>query len=164
MARPRLVVGGLLLFIAAGPSGCGYGVSHPARTITLDTAKQQVTAYADQVSAALPDHPHLKPVGGLSTGECNEGLQDQATGRYQASASYALDGVRADQIPATFSAFQNFATTHKYTKVSDGANHMAYDNPKDGFRLGLDNNDGQLSLGVSSPCVWSNGTPPPKSG
>ncbi|GAA2018654.1 hypothetical protein GCM10009839_13560 [Catenulispora yoronensis] len=136
--------------------------STSAQTITLDAAKQRVQTYVDQIAAIFPVKPQLVPNGALTSAECQDPDDGGPKGRYDASIDYFLRGVPAAENPAMFAALRSYASQNGYKSIEDNATILTYQNPKDGFRVGMEQSvlGGQgLSLTVSAPCVWPNGTP-----
>lgn len=135
-------------------------------TITLDEAKQRANAYVEQVSAALPSKPRLVPIfGGISTLECTDPDDNGPKGRITAAADYFLEDIPVERNPEIFDFFRRHLTQQGFKVRTQQSDFLVMVNPKDGFRIGLqESGDGSkgISLTVSSPCVWPNGTPSPQ--
>jgi hypothetical protein len=84
-------------------------------------------------------------------------------GTYQADIFYLLKDIPAVNNPEILDSVNSYAAAHHYLPLSQHGDFRSYRNPMDGFEVSIDQNaEGGLSLGVDTPCVWPNGTPPPK--
>lgn len=156
-----------VLLLMTGCSSAGAPRPAAAQTITLDEAKQHVHDYVAQIAAIFPVKPMLVPNGGLTSAECQDPDDGGPKGRYDAGLEYFLRDVPTADNPDMFAALRTYAKDNGYKTVEDTPKILTYQNPKDGFRVGLEESitGGQgLSMAISAPCVWPNGTPPPKSG
>ncbi|MGH3767324.1 MAG: hypothetical protein ACRDTX_19580 [Pseudonocardiaceae bacterium] len=134
-------------------------------TITLDEAKQRAGGYIQQVRAVLPGKPRLVPVaGGITQLECLDPGDNGPQGRISANGAFFLRDLPPERNPEVYSVFRSYLAQQGFTVRTDQSDFLVMENPKDSFRLVLqESGDGSksLSLGVSSPCVWPNGTPAP---
>lgn len=132
-------------------------------TITLDQAKQRANAYIQQVGTVLPSKPRLVPIaGGIGTLECTDPDDNGPQGRISAAADYFLEDIPTERNPEIFDFFRRHLIQQGFKVNIQQSDFLVMVNPKDGFRIGLkESGDGSkgLSLAVSSPCVWPNGTP-----
>lgn len=135
-------------------------------TITLDQAKQRAIAYAHQVGAVLPGKPRLVPNGGMTTLECTDPDDNGPQGRSSTGGSFFLRDIPQKQLPEIFNFFHSYLTQQGFAVHIQQSDFLVMENPKDSFRVGLqEGGEGSskgLSLIVSSPCVWPNGTPSPQ--
>jgi hypothetical protein len=136
-------------------------------TITLDEANQRANDYAQQVSAALPDKPRLVPnAGGIINTECTDPDDNGPQGRMSAGGGFFLQDIPPERIPEMFDFFHRYLTQQGFTVRTQQSDFLVMVNPKDGFRIGMqeggEGTNKGLSLIVSSPCVWPNGTPAPQ--
>lgn len=159
--RAAILVATAAIFTATGcshPMGAGT-----QNTITLDQSKQRASAYVQQVVAALPDKPRLEPIGGgITELGCGGSDESELRGRISADGSFFLRGIPAERNPGVYSFFRSYLTQQGFTVRTDQSDFLVMHNPKDSFSISLqESGDGSkgLSLGVSSPCVWPNGTP-----
>ncbi|MBS2547707.1 hypothetical protein KGQ19_12600 [Catenulispora sp. NL8] len=123
-------------------------------------------SYVDQIAAIFPVKPRLVANGGLISSECEDPNDGGPKGRYDASLDNFLRDVPPTDNPSMFAALRAYANQNGYKSVEDTSTILTYQNPKDGFRIGLEESvtGGQgLSMAISAPCVWPNGAPPSKS-
>lgn len=134
-------------------------------TITHAEAEAKANAYIQEIVRALPFRPRLDDHGlGATTLECTDPTDNGPPGRFDYAIEYFLRDVPPERNPEIFAAVREYLTRQGFVVRSEGPTHLELGNPKDGFQAGLqESGDGSktLSLGVSSPCVWPNGTPPP---
>jgi len=146
-------------------SGCSYGSSSRSPTLTLDQASQRMTANVASVVAGMPVKPRLEPNGGLSSTPCDGGLAGSPTNiRVQPAEGYFLRDVPADRNPEIFASVKEFAAAHGFQPRSSDKSSAAYAD-HDGFGIQIQESvEGSrgLSLNVSAPSIWPDGTPPPK--
>jgi hypothetical protein len=140
-------------------------------TITLQQARDQATAYGQAAQAQLPGSPKL--VGPRRTSlDCDDPTDNGPKGRVDVGDYYDVDYHGIDPLPdntTIINHMYDYWSAQGYqvlqdTRSKDRGRHIRFENPKDGFRFGLVEADtgSQLSLQISAPCVWPNGTPQPK--
>ncbi len=135
-------------------------------TITLADAARKVDVYAEQARQALgADVKFINPYKDYDF-PCSNADGSPSKNRREATVDYRLEGVASDQIPVFFQKIRvhwektGFAITDDDKKGS----FLAAKNNVDGFKMGMQANHlNEISLSVSSPCVWRNGTPEPNS-
>jgi hypothetical protein len=167
-ARRRYSAAAFLLVAAAifTTTGCSNVVTGAGmqNTITIDQAEQRANAYAQQVSAVLPGKPRLVPnAGGITTLECTDPDDNGPQGRISAGGGFFLQDIPQERIPEIFDFFSRYLTQQGFQVHIQQSAVLVMENPKDGFRVGLqeggEGSSKSLGLIVSSPCVWPNGTP-----
>ncbi|MER6300110.1 hypothetical protein ABT247_11135 [Kitasatospora sp. NPDC001539] len=134
-------------------------------TITLDQAKKQIDAYLTGIQAKLPVKP-VKSSSDFRDLECD--ANDVGPhGRTQSSREYDFGDVPTAPKAEAAKAFREFLTGQGFEPDTDAAGSrpdwIRMRNAKDNFLATLDgtsDSSHDLSLRVSSPCVWPNGTPP----
>ncbi len=169
-ARARTIPVALALALLAA-SGCsGSSVNHQP-TMT----QQQAAAHADQIiqdtAAALNPRPQLETDQYLtSTGPCLDDTNPQsAAGLVVVARGYWLRGI-AQSSNATIGEqvlqlWKKKGWVISSTEgVGTGAPQITGLAKPYAFRISLQSSDnGALSLGASSVCIWPNGTPSAKS-
>ncbi|PZS32795.1 MAG: hypothetical protein DLM59_07535 [Pseudonocardiales bacterium] len=158
----------ILAAATLGVTGCSL-LTRPGtqKTITLAQAEQRANSYAQQISQALPGRPGLVPnAGGVIPTECGDPNDNGPQGRSSAGGGFFLEPLSQDRIPEVFTSFRGYLTKRGFKVLTDQSDFLVMTNPKDGFRVGLQEGGDAtvkgLGLIVSSPCVWPNGTPPSK--
>ncbi|MER7672387.1 hypothetical protein ABTY61_28545 [Kitasatospora sp. NPDC096128] len=148
-------------------NGCGAGTlgERSKPTITLDQAKKQIDTYLTDVLAALPVKPAKSP-GDFSDLECDAN-DIGPHGRTQSRREYDFGDVPPVPKAEAVKAFREYLTGRGFAPDPDAAGSRSdwirLKNPKDDFLATLDgvsDSSHDLSLRVSSPCVWPDGTPP----
>ncbi|MER7752788.1 hypothetical protein [Kitasatospora sp. NPDC097643] len=133
-------------------------------TITLDQAKKQIDDDLAAILAKLPVKP-ANSLGAFSDLEC-EANDVGPHGRTQTRRGYDFGDVPSAPKAETVNAFRTFLTGQGFQPVEDPAgahNDWVRLKNQDGFLATLDgvaDTSHDLTLRVSSPCVWPNGTPP----
>jgi hypothetical protein len=162
------------IFVAA----CGFdGGSSPERTpsvgqttITQRQADERVEQILRQTSAKLHPKPHLELFRPASQPyHCDDRENAGDDPRMVASRTYWLRDVAVehnvsigDQIKKIWEQ-QGYLITTAQGMGTDQPNLTGRTRPDD-FLIALSAGDnGQLSIGATSPCVWPNGTPEPTS-
>jgi hypothetical protein len=139
-------------------------------TITLQQARDQATAYAQIAQTQLPGNPKL--VGPRRTSvDCDDPTDNGPKGRVDVADDYEVN-YRIDPPPdntTIINHMYDFWSSQGYQVIEDARSkdrgrRIGFENPKDGFRFGLVEaaTGPQLSLQISAPCVWPNGTPQPR--
>jgi hypothetical protein len=139
-------------------------------TITLQQARDQATTYAQAAQAQLPGSPKL--IGPRSTSvDCDDPTDGGPKGRVDLANYYDLDYSQSSTPPdntTIITHMYDYWTGQGYHVLEDTRNNntgrrIGFENPKDRFRLGLVEPavGTQLSLQISAPCIWPNGTPQP---
>ncbi|MEV6974648.1 hypothetical protein [Kitasatospora sp. NPDC093806] len=148
-------------------SSCGLSTVSERRkpTITLDEARKQVDNYLAEIQAKLSIEPLASSVGDFSDLECNHN-DVGPHGRKQTSRGYDFGDVPSERKVEAAEAFRTLLMGKKGFEMAPDATFdwVKLKNPKDGFVAVLDGvseSSHNLSLNVSTPCVWPKGTPSP---
>jgi hypothetical protein len=135
-------------------------------TITLDEAKARAATYVQQIVGALPVKARLDSFGMVPTSmECTDPTDNGPPGRYDYGVSYFLRDIPKERNPEIMRAFLAYLTKRGFVVQTKNDSFLSLENPQDGFGASLQQSGSQnrgLSLTVSSPCVWPNGTPSPQ--
>ncbi|MEV7773082.1 hypothetical protein [Kitasatospora sp. NPDC086791] len=134
-------------------------------TMTLDQAKKQIDNYLADILAKLPIKPTASS-GDFSDLECD--ANDVGPhGRTQTSRGYDFGDVPSATRAEAAGAFRTLMIERGFQSVADAPDFhpdwIKLKNPSDSFLAVLDgvsDASRNVSLNVSSPCVWPNGTPP----
>lgn len=134
------------------------------RTMTEQQAAQRADEHIQRAVAALPEKPTLT-VQYEDSAECLDPTDNGPRGRFEVGKTYWLDGLPADRNKETVDALYDYWTANGFRVLSDkrSASDMfvSVENNDDAFRMSVQQSDeGDLSLGASSPCIWPDGTPP----
>ncbi|MFF1791386.1 hypothetical protein ACFVX9_33660 [Kitasatospora sp. NPDC058243] len=134
-------------------------------TITLDQAKKQIDTYLADTLAKLPVKPTASS-GDFFDMECDAN-DIGPHGRTQTHRGYDFGDVPSAPKAEAANAFRTFLTGQGFQPVQDPPNFhndwIRLKNPKNDFLATLDgvsDASHDLTLRVSSPCVWPDGTPP----
>lgn len=162
-------IGTALLTAAVGvaSAGCGSTASHPAhprsQAMTVDQAKVRMQANLDHLVAALPGKPTLAPMDGTTTVPCDDN-DAAAASKVQPAFTEALNGIPPGQDAEIFAAVKDFASRNGFKPYQSTKTFASYRDSDDfGFDIQqatVGPKAGGLSLGVSGPCLWADGTPP----
>lgn len=136
-------------------------------TMTLERAKQQVMAYDLDILSTLLGEQQAFVSEPVSSG-CESDSDSGPKGRVRLHRTdWALGVVPVDRNPEMFETFRKHLAELGFEPFSKDAGWEYYKNKSNGFtaeRQESSDDTKKLSLTVSSPCVWPNGTPGPKAG
>ena len=131
-------------------------------TMTQADAAERVEQHLARAIGALPDKPALR-IFRDHVRECAS-VDDAPSGRVEVSRGYWLDDLPADRNVQYVGALVTHWTANGFRVLADARPPDAFvsvENTDDGFRMSVAlSDDGRLSLGASSPCVWPDGVPP----
>ncbi|WP_275290725.1 hypothetical protein [Amycolatopsis sp. La24] len=148
-------------------TACGGAPMQP--TLTSEQAKQ---AAADAVHAAasisFPAGYKLTEI--VFPAESCTDSSDKETGQVRVGVTYWVDGPDRAQNSSYYEKLKKWWTDNGWTIETDTwqGDQFANAHNGDGYVMSLTGTVtgtvlGRLSIGASSPCVWPNGTPEPKS-
>jgi len=145
---------------AAGSSGEGEQV----RTLTKEQALQRAKEHVKKVVAALPVEPSLSKQSGGSM-ECADPSDNGPRGRYTVDRTYWLNDLPKDRNAEFVNTLYRYWKNNNYRILTDERarddSFISVEHNGDAFRMSVTQSDeGNLSLGASSPCVWPDGVPP----
>ncbi|MFF2080933.1 hypothetical protein ACFVXG_39965 [Kitasatospora sp. NPDC058162] len=165
----RVTAAAVLAVTALTLSACGANTlqERAKPTITLDQAKTRIDGYLAAIQARLPVQATSLPPA-YSDLECDAN-DIGPHGRRQSSRGYDFGDVSSDVKAKTVTDYRTYLTGQGFQAVPDAAGShpdwVRMKNPQDGFLAilnGTSDSSHDLTLQVSSPCVWPDGTPPPK--
>ncbi|MFE7529106.1 hypothetical protein ACFU7Y_25810 [Kitasatospora sp. NPDC057542] len=163
----RSAVAAALAITTLALNSCGASTlqERSKPTITLDQAKKQTDSYLADILAKLPVKPTASS-GDFRDMECDAN-DIGPHGRTQTSRGYDFGDVPSATRAAAADAFRTLMTERGFQPEADPPNFhhdwIKLKNPTDNFLAVLDgvsDASRNVSLNVSSPCVWPNGTPP----
>ncbi|MCX5213671.1 hypothetical protein OG689_31125 [Kitasatospora sp. NBC_00240] len=151
-----------ILALTSCGSGGKTGAAKP--TITAAQAKQQVMAYdLDILSTLLGEQQAM--VSEPSSSECETSSQPGPKGRVRLhSSDHGLGVVAVERNPEMFETFRKHLVEKGFEPFNKNADWEYYKNKSNGFTAELKeslDSSKKLTLTVSSPCVWPDGTPGP---
>ncbi|MBD0693842.1 hypothetical protein [Streptomyces sp. CBMA123] len=162
----RATAAATLTVTALALSACGANTlqERSKPTITLDQAKTQIDGYLADILAKLPVQPTSAPAAFFDQ-ECDAN-DIGPHGRKQTGRGYDFGDVSSDIKAQAVTDYRTFLTGQGFQPVQDPPNsHLDWiklKNPQNNFLAILDgtsDSSHDLTLKVSSPCVWPTGTP-----
>lgn len=138
------------------------------RTLTEQQAAQRAQEHIDRAVSALPERPRLRLLDD-SRSECMDPTDHGPRGRYQVGRTYWLDGLPSARNAEFVTALYEHWVSSGFRVLTDERSaddrFVSVENDEDAFRMSVvESDEGSLSLGASSPCVWPDGEPPSQPG
>ncbi|MFD8497401.1 hypothetical protein [Amycolatopsis sp. NPDC059657] len=132
-------------------------------TITVKEANQRVDDLMEQGRKALGPDTRLTDDFRKESMACDDPTDQGPKGRVFATRDAQVVNTRTSVPQENFAALREWWKVSGFQITSDASSRLFAENPANGFRMSIETNaQGLLYLGVSSPCVWPNGTPEPK--
>jgi hypothetical protein len=137
-------------------------------TITQRQAIERVDQYIHDAVAAITPPVRLEVLSGSDDSACDDPTDNGPKGRISASRDYWLHDLPAEKHNDYIDALKRWWQEHDFVVLRDDRPRDIYvtaENRHDGFRMGIEGTvtgPPRLSIGASSPCVWPNGTPAPR--
>ncbi|MEV7596380.1 hypothetical protein AB0O91_03215 [Kitasatospora sp. NPDC089797] len=162
----RATAAATLAVTALALTACGANTlqERSKPTITLDQAKTQIDGYLADVLAKLPVRPASTPAAFFDQ-ECDAN-DIGPHGRQQTSRGYDFGDVSSDLKAQAVTDYRTYLTGQGFQPVQDPpglrADWVRLKNPQNDFLAVLDGTSASghdLSLKISSPCLWPTGTP-----
>src|SRR5216683_2000080 len=152
-------------------AGCGSaGGSVNGKTITYEQANTRVDQLIQYAVAVISPKPRLEAIVFQSgVQQCLGPTDGGSNKRIYVTKNYWLRGVPTDQNVAVATQVKDYWGRQHFlietaTGFDKGQPDISARSYPDDFLLSLSwSADGSLSMGASSPCIWTNGTPPPGS-
>lgn len=134
------------------------------RTLTKEQAAERANEHIKRAVAALPVEPSLTPRRDSSM-ECLDPSDDGPRGRYDVSKSYRLDGISKERNSELVNTLFQHWKNNNYRILDDDRSakdsFISVEHSGDAFRMSVVESDqGDLTVGATSPCVWPDGVPP----
>lgn len=156
-----------VVFLVVGCTG-EQVVNKP--TITQDQALARVEGLIKETAGAISPEPRMRLYPpSLNVNPCLDPTDGGSEKRVVINRSYYLDGISKDQVPEVAKQVRRYweQQGHYIEVVSVNGLNISGRSKPDDFLLSLSptgpENNVVLSLGVTSYCVWPNGTPEPSS-
>ena len=155
------------MILAAG--GCGR--SNPEKddfmrpTMTREEAVDRVEQHLKQTVAQLPGSARLTVARKTDRMPCGLWEDEDGDTRVRVEHGYWIDGIPKESNQEYFDAVSEYWADRGYRKVDFEKRErwIMYYKDSENFTLRFATRvDGRLSIRVTSPCVWPNGTPEPE--
>lgn len=169
MKRQAAMHFALALTIDALLASCSQGSegqdSEVTTTITVQAAISKTDQYAEMARQALSPEARLISPFKQDGITCTNPANSEGKGRVMVSHNYEVAGLPPGDPAQHYAKIRDWWAKNSFrvTQDSQSTGYVLAENSSDGFTMMLRvNQGGQAYLGVSSPCVWPNGTPEPK--
>ncbi|MFB8764854.1 hypothetical protein VSQ99_20480 [Nocardiopsis alba] len=134
-------------------------------TITQDEAAAKVQEHIDGVMSSLPDEAELETRQGMNFAACDDPTDGGPKDRITVSERLWIRGLPTEENEANIELMHDYWSNNGYRVLRDerpDKPSITVESEEDAFRVSLRVSDqGSLSIGASSPCVWPEGTPNP---
>jgi hypothetical protein len=155
------------LFIVFALSGCGESNNPPGATVqstvTIQETKQKVDDYMEQGRKALSPQAQLANDSGQDVRACDDPTDGGPKGRVFAQRDAKVLGAAGSDPKSNFDLLRKWWQENGFRVTTERPDAMFAEHATNSYRMSLTSNvRGSLYVGVSSPCVWPNGTPEPK--
>ena len=158
------VVASVLALLVLPIASCGTE-PEVKNTITVDQAEERVEHYIRQAVDVLPAQARPEP-GLIHTTDCDDPTDNGPQGRKVASADYQIFDLSPAEYPKYVADLERWWRDNGFRILDDERptyQSISVENNEDGFRIRVQDNDqGELYITASSPCVWPHGTPEPE--
>ncbi|MFE1099907.1 hypothetical protein ACFW4K_05255 [Nocardiopsis alba] len=147
-------------------TSCSIGHSQregTEETINQDEAAQKIDQHFTEAIVALPDNVELEPLGPIAFASCDDPTDGGTKGRITVSQRQWLTGLPKEDNEQNVDLFHDCWVSNGYRVIHDlrpDELFVTVESETDAFNVSVQASDeGDLSIGVSSPCVWPEGTP-----
>ena len=152
-----------LMLTACNP--VAYWRASMEETITQDEAADKVWEHINGVMSSLPDEAELETRHGMNFASCDDPTDGGPKDRITVSERLWIRGLPAEENEANIELMYDYWINNGYRVLRDERPDklsISVEDEEDAFRVSLRVSDqGSLSIGASSPCVWPEGTPNP---
>lgn len=152
-----------LMLTACNP--VAYWKASMEETITQDEAADKVWEHINGVMSSLPDEAELETRQGMNFASCDDPTDGGPKDRITVSERLWIRGLPAEENEANIELMYDYWIDNGYRVLRDERPDklsISVEDEEDAFRVSLRVSDqGSLSTGASSPCVWPEGTPNP---
>lgn len=115
--------------------------------------------------SSLPDEAELETRQGMNFASCDDPTDGGPKDRITVSERLWIRGLPAEENEANIELMYDYWINNGYRVLRDERPDklsISVEDEEDAFRVSLRVSDqGSLSIGASSPCVWPEGTPNP---
>lgn len=157
-----LTMGALLASCSQGSEGQGLEVN---ATITVQAAIGKTEQYIEMARQALSVEARLANPFKQDSITCSDPVNSGGKGCVMVSHNYEVTGLPPGDPAQHYAKIRDWWAKNSFrvTQDSQSGGYVLAENNSDGFTMMLRvNQSGKTYLGVSSPCVWPNGTPESK--
>lgn len=134
-------------------------------TITQDEAADKVKEHIDGVMSSLPDEAELETRQGMNYASCDDPTDGGPKDRVTVSERLWIRGLPSEENESNIELMHDYWANNGYQVIHDlrpDELFVTVENETDAFNVSVQVSDeGSLSIGASSPCVWPEGTPKP---
>lgn len=164
----RLKIAAYTTMAALMLTACSTGIGQRAEmeeTITQDEAAEKIEQHVTDAVAALPDTVELEPLGPVAFASCDDPTDGGSKDRVTVSQRQWLTGLPAEDNEQNVDLLYDYWVSNGYRVIHDlrpDELFVTAESETDAFNVSVQASDeGSLSIGASSPCVWPEGTPKP---
>ena len=162
----RLKIAAYTSMAALVLTGCNTGFGQRAgmeETITQDEAAEKIEQHVTDAVAVLPDTVELEPLGPVAFASCDDPTDGGPKDRVTVSQRQWLTGLPAEDNEQNVDLLYDYWVSNGYRVIHDlrpDELFVTTESETDAFNVSVQASDeGSLSIGASSPCVWPDGTP-----
>lgn len=151
------------LMLTIYSTGCGY-MAGMKETITQDQAAEKVQEHIDGIMSSLPDEAELETRRGTLFAACDDPTDGGPKDRVTVSERLWVRGLPIEDNESNIERIYDYWINSGYQVLRDERPEKSSITveDEDSFAAFLRVSDqGSLSIGASSPCVWPEGTPKP---
>lgn len=134
-------------------------------TINQDEAAQKIDQHITEAAAVLPDTVKLEPLGPIAFASCDDPTDGGPKDRVTVSQRKWLTGLPTEDNEQNVDLLHDYWVSNGYRVIHDlrpDELFVTVESETDAFNVSVQSSDeGDLSIGASSPCVWPEGTPNP---
>lgn len=164
MSRPaaNIIV---LVILTASFTGCTTNIATDKPTVTQQQAPARVEQLVEETVKAIEPKPRLEIYRlSLNVNMCPDPTGDDPENQISVSRDHYLRDIPQNQLLDISRQVRQYWERQEHLITGTAANGLSIFGRfrPDDLLISLQaSGDGSLSLGVSSPCIWPNGTPPP---
>lgn len=147
-------------------SACGStqdGNTEMNESMTQGEAATKVQEHIDGVMSSLPDEAELEKRQGMIFASCDDPTDGGPKDRVTVGERLWIRGLPTEENETNIDRIYDYWTNNGYQVLRDERPDklsISVEDEEDFFRMSLQVSDqGSLSIGASSPCVWPEGTP-----
>lgn len=149
-------------------SACGStqdGNTEMNESMTQGEAATKVQEHIDGVMSSLPDEAELEKRQGMIFASCDDPTDGGPKDRVTVGERLWIRGLPSEENESNIELMHDYWANNGYQVIHDlrpDELFVTVENETDAFNVSVQVSDeGSLSIGASSPCVWPEGTPKP---
>ena len=143
-------------------TGCAY-MTGMEETITQDEAAEKVWEHINGVMSSLPEEAELEKRQGMNFASCDDPTDGGPKDRVTVGERLWIRGLPMEENESNIQLVYDYWINNGYHVVHDlrpDELFVTVEKEKDYFHASIQtSNKGSLSIGVTSPCLWPEGTP-----